>query len=86
VSFDVREHGLEGTPYSKCVQSVRLTKKPLSGPVEVTFPRLLSGIEKPFAEAIQTLGISVSTDPARAFVHTHKGEHSPLHCNSSQET
>ncbi|KAI0248897.1 alcohol oxidase [Lactifluus subvellereus] len=40
----------------------------LEGPLEVAYPQLLSGLEKPFVEAIQTLGISLPSEPARTWL------------------
>jgi hypothetical protein len=35
----------------------------LSGPLEVGYPALSSGYEKPFVEALQKLGINIASEP-----------------------
>jgi hypothetical protein len=37
----------------------------LLGPLEVGYPTLLSGFERPFVEAMQTLGINLASEPVR---------------------
>ncbi len=37
------------------------------GPLEVSYPLLSSGLEKPFDEAMKALGINAVPEPARTF-------------------
>jgi uncharacterized SAM-binding protein YcdF (DUF218 family) len=38
------------------------------GPLEVAYPVLPSGLEKPFAEALKAIGVNPLPDPARDFL------------------
>lgn len=65
--FDLREHGLEGTPYSSCIRSRSVEL--LSGPLEVGYPAMPSGFEKHFVEALQTLGTNLASEPVSCLPH-----------------
>ena len=62
-SFDVREHGLEGA-FPLSVFSFTYIH-PGVGPLEVSYPVLPSGLEKPFVEAMEALGVNPVPEPAR---------------------
>ena len=61
-NFDVREHGLDGAVR---LFSLLHTYRSGLGPLEVAYPVLPSGLEKPFAEATKALGVNPLPDPAR---------------------
>lgn len=61
--FDPREHGLEGKSCPNAYGHQSISFECLSGPLEVGDPKLLSGFEKPFVEAMQTLGINLASEP-----------------------
>ena len=47
------------------------------GPLEVAYPVLPSGLEKPFAEAMKALGVNPLSDPARDHFFHHFGVADP---------